>query len=545
MVKASDLMILADNGCHGTKPGLRGSSGRGGTYRPARSAMVIELVGQARRRFLYNEILAQGAWALSAAMGAVIILLLAGTQILDWQWLLLLPVATCAAGVWRTIRRLPSGYAIAQMVDRRLGLVDTLSTAFFFATGRADGGKSGGSPGVRAWQRTHAERLCERVRVSEAVPFTMPRAAYALAILGITASSLFALRYGLDRRLDLQKPLARILQQAFGLDRQQVAALDRKPPVERKPSKMKDMQGVSLNEGQLPGAGELQSAAANSAADANSPAQAESRTASSQSGKQANAGEEEAGEQSEAAEEQTGESASGEEAGQQDRQKKNGQEKAGNTSSQGSEGNNSSLMAKFREAMQNLLSRMKQLPTGGNGGQKQMAGGKNARQGKQQAGKGQSGQKGQQQSGGQESEGQEGQQGAQSQMAENAAGRGTGQSGEENASKQPGSGIGRQDGDKDVRLAEQLAAMGKISEIIGKRSANVSGEVTVEVQNGSQQLATPYANRSAAHGETSAEISRDEVPVALQTYVQQYFEQVRRQTGDTAGRDRVEPVKRP
>ena len=230
MVKASDLMILADNGCHGTKPGLRGSSGRGGTYRPARSAMVIELVGQARRRFLYNEILAQGAWALSAAMGAVIILLLAGTQILDWQWLLLLPVATCAAGVWRTIRRLPSGYAIAQMVDRRLGLVDTLSTAFFFATGRADGGKSGGSPGVRAWQRTHAERLCERVRVSEAVPFTVPRAAYALAILGITASSLFALRYGLDRRLDLQKPLARILQQAFGLDRQQVAALDRKPP---------------------------------------------------------------------------------------------------------------------------------------------------------------------------------------------------------------------------------------------------------------------------------------------------------------------------
>jgi hypothetical protein len=87
--------------------------------------------------------------------------------------------------------------------------------------------------------------------------------------------------------------------------------------------------------------------------------------------------------------------------------------------------------------------------------------------------------------------------------------------------------------------------MGKISEIIGKRSANVSGEVTVEVQNGSQQLATPYANRSAAHGETSAEISRDEVPVALQTYVQQYFEQVRRQTGDTPVRERAEAGRRP
>ena len=35
--------------------------------------------------------------------------------------------------------------------------------------------------------------------------------------------------------------------------------------------------------------------------------------------------------------------------------------------------------------------------------------------------------------------------------------------------------------------------MGKISEIIGKRSANVSGEVTVEVNSSKQQIRTPYS----------------------------------------------------
>jgi hypothetical protein len=82
-----------------------------------------------------------------------------------------------------------------------------------------------------------------------------------------------------------------------------------------------------------------------------------------------------------------------------------------------------------------------------------------------------------------------------------------------------------------VKLAEQMAAMGKLSEIIGKRSANVTGEAMVEVKNTSQQLSTRYEAKRAAHGESGTEISRDEVPVALQGYVQQYFEQVRKGEG--------------
>jgi hypothetical protein len=93
----------------------------------------------------------------------------------------------------------------------------------------------------------------------------------------------------------------------------------------------------------------------------------------------------------------------------------------------------------------------------------------------------------------------------------------------------PGNGAGSEDGAKDIREAEQLAAMGKISEIIGKRAADLSGEVSVEVESTNQQLRTPYASRKASHAAGGAEIGRDEVPVAVQSYVEQYFEMVRKQ----------------
>ena len=52
----------------------------------------------------------------------------------------------------------------------------------------------------------------------------------------------------------------------------------------------------------------------------------------------------------------------------------------------------------------------------------------------------------------------------------------------------------------------------------------------IEVSSGKQQqLRTAYTNRNAAHHEAGGEIHRDEVPLAYQQYVQQYFEKVRSQ----------------
>ena len=53
--------------------------------------MVFETVRRARIRIIANETIRHGALAASVALGSLIALLIAGTQILDWVWLLLLP----------------------------------------------------------------------------------------------------------------------------------------------------------------------------------------------------------------------------------------------------------------------------------------------------------------------------------------------------------------------------------------------------------------------------------------------------------------------
>jgi hypothetical protein len=88
--------------------------------------------------------------------------------------------------------------------------------------------------------------------------------------------------------------------------------------------------------------------------------------------------------------------------------------------------------------------------------------------------------------------------------------------------------MGKQDGAKDIKDAEQLAAMGKLSEIFGKRAQNLTGEIMVEVTSSKQQqLRTGYSQRGASHREAGGQIQRDEVPIELQPFVQQYFEQLR------------------
>lgn len=89
--------------------------------------------------------------------------------------------------------------------------------------------------------------------------------------------------------------------------------------------------------------------------------------------------------------------------------------------------------------------------------------------------------------------------------------------------------MGKQEGAKDFREAQQQEAMGKLSELLGKRAENLTGEVTIEVSSGKQQLRTPYVSRTASHAAAGAEIKRNEIPLEYQHYVQQYFEQLRRE----------------
>jgi hypothetical protein len=492
---------------------------------------IPEVARRARRRLFWNEVLAQGTCALSVGLGAVVLLLVLGTQLLDWRWLVVLPAATLGIGVYRTSRRLPGLYPAAQLLDRRLHLADAISTALYFSESTS---RERASAGMREAQLQQAETIADRVDVVQAIPFTMPRAVYSAGLLAFLATGLFALRYGLERRLDLRQPLASILENSFGGgERVQTAALQKKAGMTKRQA-LEEAMGISTEDAAAKGQGELDPASDSALETSQVPDTDNSKKGGTEAGKaKSPAGEQIDGEQTESDSEGEGQGANGgqdaREGKQGGAQSKSAQDNQGNDSS-GSAGENSTLMSKLRDAMSNLMSRMKQQPQGA-GAQQQSAANQKGQQGQGQKGSGQKAKSGQgkQQQGGQDSDSEEDEQGDDAQSAQNAQGRGAGQSSDDQASKQPGSGIGKQDGSKDVKLAEQLAAMGKISEIIGKRAANVSGEVTVEVQNSTQQLKTGWVRQNATHANSGGEINRDEVPVEYQTYVQQYFEQVRKQ----------------
>jgi len=480
---------------------------------------VLTLVRRARRRLFQNELLFQGANAGSAALIAFILLMLLGTQILRWEVALLIPLAAAGAGLYAALKRVPSPYMVAQIVDRRLSLADTLSTAFFF---RECNPSAPGSQEIRSCQLEGAERMAASIDAHKAVPYSMPHSVYAMAGLALVAASLFGLRYGLTRSLDLQPPLVRILQQTFGSPERTEEAKNMRKTPRPEPASPDDSQTVMQDDDQQ-AAGQQP----------NQSEDASDQSASAEASKNDSKGEDSGKKEGDEAEQAEGDdkngpgedqgnsdgAKSGQSGENQPDSKQDGKPDAGNSSE------NSSLMNKLKDFAQNLMSKVKP-PSGG----QQASGEQNSKQGKgqQSAGKQQQGKDGQKQNG-QPGDPQEGQPGDQSENSQDQEGKGTGKNDSKRASKQPGSGVGSQDGEKRIRQAEQLAAMGKISEIIGKRSATVTGEATVEVKSTSQQIRTPYAQRGVQHSQGGAEINRDEVPVALESYVEHYFENVRKQ----------------
>jgi hypothetical protein len=492
---------------------------------------VGNLVRQARRRILGNQLFTQGANAGIAALVAFILLLLLGTQILSWPVALAIPLAAAAFGIYRVKRHMPSPYGVAQLIDQRLGLADNLSTALFFSevdpVARV-------APDFRRAQFEGAARLAQSVDVRRAVPYTMPRAVYLVAGLALVAGSLFALRYGLSRRLDLKQPLANFLPESLTGGKPVHQANNARPNAKQTPQTPDDGSTPPNQDQQSPGQQD-----ANQEIQPPAEAQAEAAKMDAKYFPIQKAGEQRDNEMATDDADSEGESDSaktGEESqdGQGDGKSGKG-EKPQNGEKQDAKNasESSSLMSKLKDAFQNLLSKAK--PQQNQQGSAQEGKEGKSAQSKSQQGSKQNGKDGQPQNGQQQGDAQEGEDGQEAKNSENAQqGKGQGKSDSQQSSKQPGSGIGSQDGDKAIKNAEQLAAMGKISEILGKRSATISGEATVEVQTTNQQLRTPYAQKGAEHTQAGAEISRDEVPVALQPYVQQYFEQVRKQSAGDA-----------
>ena len=444
-------------------------------------------------------------------------LLLAGTDILNWYWLALLAAASLGAGAYRLRKSISSRYVLAQRIDRKLELSDALSTALHFSEHpRPD------RAAICERQRRDAETVAAQVDVKHALPFRRSRYLAPAAACAAVAFGLFGVRYLVLGSLDLKASLVRAVYDNF-FSAKSTEARNQLPkrakfdpqngnPNQDTPSLEADRQPEDL----------LDSQETTDAANADGD---NSKTASKE-------GSQKQGDSASADKGKPDDSGKGKDT--QDQDAKDGKESNDNKGANPNNGKPSSsqknegMLDKMKNALSDLAEKIKQAAEGSKG---------QSTPPNSSGEKHDEGQKGDQnkdqQSPAQANAEQQGAQGQEQQTSDAQSDQKASQQAKGQDSK---SGIGAQDGEKAIKQAEQLQAMGKISEILGKRSAAVSGEVMVEVGSSKQQLKTPWAQQQANHTNAGGEIHRDEIPLTEQPFVERYFEEIRKTAPPAAGK---------
>ncbi len=454
-------------------------------------------------------------------MGGAILLMILGTSLLEWYWIALLAVASLAVGLYRFRGKVPSEYRLAQRIDWKLNLADALSTATYFAKEEQP---------ICQQQRSAAEVVARTIDPRVAVPFTRSRFAWPAAGLALVACGLFAVRYAVTGTMSMEPSLVKMAYDTFfGTSPQQQAknnirknAIDPNSPLDPGNPDAPTTQNDQVPDSQMESV---------ETPDVNNPgAPDQSKEAAKGQKSQDEADKADNGEKGEKGEE----SANQDDKGNQDKKdgSKSDKSKDGKQDAKNQQGNpeSSSMLDKLKDAMANMLNKMKSAPP------QEAQSAQNSKDSK--SGGQDKGQKSAQNQKGSQSDSQDAdaqsdqqqQQGDKSEQKQSANAKSGDKSQDKNNSPDAKSGIGSSDGDKAAKEAEQLAAMGKISEILGKRAQNVTGEVMVEVGSTKQQLKTPWAQKQATHIEAGSEIHRDEVPLMYQQFVQQYFEEIRKGT---------------
>lgn len=493
------------------------------------SSPVKRAVGRAFRRSVVVLVIEQLALAAALVAGGGVLLLLLGTQILNWYWLALLGFAGIVVGLTRGLRKRPTQYQVAQRLDARLGLHDSIATAWHLISN----GAASEDPAAR-FQIAYAARLAEQANADSAFPLTGQRTwALAGALAGL-AFGLFAVRYLVQNNLNLEHALITVhLEPVFEKLQKTLSAANHEPnaagldPTDATDTR-KDARGQEDGKTQKNLEG-FQDPNGDRPSEANTPSAAASEKQGQPDGKKQD------GKSDNAAAGQPGNKpGAGETPANPSNDQTAGNQSTPNTRETASsqESQQPGLLDKMKDAMSSLLAKMRpnansqsssqnnQKKSGEDQQNSQSAQGERNQQGQAQDARNQ------QNSQDPNSQGEE--QGQTAEKAQASQGHSSDRPSEKNGSDAH-SGIGRQDGAKDLKEVEQQQAMGKLAEIFGKRSAVVSGEVMVETPSGKQQLKTDYSSRMGRHSDLGGEINRDEVPLIYQQYVREYMEQVRKQ----------------
>ncbi len=470
--------------------------------------MLEQLIHSARRRLLLNEALREFAWSAALTVAGLAVLLAAGTRYLAWWAVALFAGGVLVWAVVRLRRKIPTDYAAAVWLDEKAGLHDALSTAHHFSSkDRLSSGDHSGAEAILAAQRGQAESMANDVDVTMAVPFRFPKALYGLAALLLASTGLVGIRYFYGHTLNLSAPITEVIFQ--DLAAKPLSGKAARPPAKQKEfeearsllqklgmgANLEDKPGENLDEAladALKSANKTPGDGGNASLDPNQKGDPMDSQDAPKSSPQSNNSQPGDGKKNGETGEQTGGASTG---------------KSGEKSEK-------SLLSKLKDAMDNMMG------AASPSGDKKNQGGKPQSKPDQSQASSQPGQAGDDEN----KATAEGEANGNAQKG-NAKGQTSGNVGD----KQEGpSAAGSEDGEKAVKAAAQMQAMGKISELIGKRSEQVTGESMIEVQSGDQKLQTAYKDKAATHGEGTGEVSRDEIPLSEQSYVQQYFQQVRK-----------------
>jgi hypothetical protein len=488
----------------------------------SREHPVESTVRSAWRRSLLVLTFEQLAFTLAVILGGGILMLVLGTQILNWYWLTLFAVIGFALGIARTRNRMLTRYAVAQVIDRRLQLKDSLSTALFLLTGtdRRD------DP-VARFQIEQAKRIAASVNAASAFPFRRQRSWALVGGLAAVMFGLFAARYFVYSRLSFEESLVPIhLGSVLERFEQSLAAQNQQPADPRVGQQERRSSKAAQSE-QKYEHGEISRLHDNLQ-------QERDPTSSTQSAAQDKAAEENRTTQNEKAENtpsnESQQQRPGDNAARENRQQVNAATPYKNQDTANPQPS-SSLLEKMKDAVSSLLAKMNSAGSANKSAQnseRSPEGSKAEQNSSTKAGQQQQSPNAQTQRARNDPSSEGGEQGQTREKPEASLGRNSDLSPNNNGSDAH-SGIGSQNGDKALKEAEQLQAMGKLAEIIGKRSADLTGEVTVETSSGKQRLKTEDSQRVGQHSDLGGEINRDEIPLMYQQYVREYMERVHKE----------------
>jgi hypothetical protein len=449
------------------------------------------VLSAAARRYVSVLVFSETPIALSFLLGAAIILLLAGTRLIDVRWLWVAAVTGLLFAGIRVRKRWLSRYRLAQTLDRRLHLNDSLSTAWYLLTQNSVSEST-----TTARQIAGAEGVASAIEPRRAFPFEWTSVWAMPGILALVIVALFTVRHGRSERLDLRSsllpaPVQRLLlpQRSEANEIQHHAS--KSSPQNPQASMPPDQSGVPIAErpNELTAGKSMDGTGG-----------ANSLGASSGSAEKA----------------------------------LDDLQRAQQLASDQQRNSSSSLLNRMQNALGGVMAKLQQAlkpgdsrpPKNGQNGEpspddekNSQAGEANAKSPSQQA---------------DSSPTQRGDTNGQPSAAQPQAVEKTNSAAQLGNAKQPAnesgdnsqSGAGRNDGRKDLREAEQLKALGKLEEIIGKRSASVTGDMTIEKSSGKQQLQTEYSNEVARHSDQGGEVNRDEIPPEYRAYIRAYMDAI-------------------